>query len=143
MLRGFERGADDYLGKPFSYPELRAASGRCCTAPTGAARLGRLRVGELEIDPPRASARLRGSGSTLSQKEFALLRTLATDPTRVFTKEELLRPIWGFRSLRLDADAGPPRVPAARTSSAPRRPVRGQRVGRRLPPRRRAGRASR
>jgi DNA-binding response OmpR family regulator len=34
----------------------------------------------------------------LSQKEFALLRTLVSDPTRVFTKEELLRGIWGYRS---------------------------------------------
>jgi signal transduction histidine kinase len=35
----------------------------------------------------------------LSQKEFALVRTLASDPTRVFTKDELLRTIWGFRTL--------------------------------------------
>jgi DNA-binding response OmpR family regulator len=35
----------------------------------------------------------------LANKEFALLRVLATDPTRVFTKEELLRDVWDFRSL--------------------------------------------
>jgi DNA-binding response OmpR family regulator len=35
----------------------------------------------------------------LSQKEFALLRVLAAEPTRVFTKAELLRTIWGFRSM--------------------------------------------
>ncbi|MEA2151556.1 MAG: two-component system, OmpR family, phosphate regulon response regulator PhoB, partial [Solirubrobacteraceae bacterium] len=40
-----------------------------------------------------------GDRVPLSQKEFALLRTLVSDPTRVFTKEELLRSIWGFRSL--------------------------------------------
>jgi DNA-binding response OmpR family regulator len=43
--------------------------------------------------------RLRGERVELSQKEFSLLRTLAADPTRVFAKEELLRTIWGFRSL--------------------------------------------
>ena len=43
--------------------------------------------------------RIRGDRVDLSQKEFALLRTLAAEPTRVFTKEELLRDVWGFRSL--------------------------------------------
>ncbi len=42
--------------------------------------------------------RLHGDRVALSQKEFALLRTLVSDPTRVFTKEELLRTIWGYRS---------------------------------------------
>ena len=42
---------------------------------------------------------LRGERVELSQKEFALLRMLASDPTRVFTKEELLRTVWGFRSM--------------------------------------------
>jgi DNA-binding response OmpR family regulator len=35
----------------------------------------------------------------LANKEFSLLRTLAAEPTRVFTKEELLRDVWGFRSM--------------------------------------------
>ena len=56
-------------------------------------------MGELEIDPPGREARLRGRRLDLSQKEFALLRALAADPTRVFTKEELLRTVWGFRSM--------------------------------------------
>jgi len=92
-LRGFERGCDDYMVKPFSYPELRlriAARGM---------RRGRLRVGELEIDPPSRRVTLAGQLVELSQKEFALLRTLAAEPTRVFTKEELLRGVWGFRSM--------------------------------------------
>ena len=60
---------------------------------------GTLRVGELRIDPPSRDVTLRGRRIVLSQKEFALLRTLATEPTRVFTKEELLRNVWGFRAL--------------------------------------------
>ncbi len=56
-------------------------------------------MGELEIDPPARLARLRGGTVELSQKEFALLRVLAAEPTRVFTKAELLRTIWGFRSM--------------------------------------------
>ena len=60
---------------------------------------GRLRVGELVLDPVAREVRLRGARVTLSQKEFALLRQLAAEPTRVFTKAELLRDVWGFRAL--------------------------------------------
>ena len=42
---------------------------------------------------------LSGEPVELSKKEYALLRALAADPTRVFTREELLRGVWGFRSL--------------------------------------------
>jgi DNA-binding response OmpR family regulator len=98
-VRAFERGADDFVGKPFSYGELlgrvRAILRR--TRPRQA--LGRLRVGDLEIDPPSREVRLRDRRIELSQKEFALLKALAAAPTRVFTKEELLRDVWGFRSM--------------------------------------------
>ena len=98
-VRGFERGCDDYLAKPFSYPELRGRISALLRRSDRRARRGRLRTGELELDPASREVRLRGECLELSQKEFALLRTLATDPTRVFTKEELLRGVWGFRSL--------------------------------------------
>jgi DNA-binding response OmpR family regulator len=98
-VRGFERGADDYLVKPFSYPELRAR----IAAVLGRARdrrgSGRLRVGPLELDPLSRAVELDGEPIHLSKKEFALLRALAEEPTRVFTREELLRGVWGFRAL--------------------------------------------
>ncbi|HEU4979330.1 MAG TPA: response regulator transcription factor [Solirubrobacteraceae bacterium] len=98
-LRGFERGCDDYVCKPFSYPELRSRVAALLRRASRRPGEGRLRVADLEIDPPSRAVTLRGAPVELSQKEFALLRTLASDPTRVFTKEELLRTIWGFRSL--------------------------------------------
>ena len=98
-LRGFERGCDDYVCKPFSYPELRARVEALLRRADVRRRPGRLRVGELEVDAVARVVRLRGTAVELSQKEFALVRTLASDPTRVFTKDELLRTIWGFRTL--------------------------------------------
>ena len=98
-VRGFERGADDYVCKPFSYPELRGRVAALLRRADGRRGSGRLRAGELEVDPSSRIVRLRGTPVSLSQKEFALLRTLAVEPTRVFTKEELLRDIWGFRHM--------------------------------------------
>jgi DNA-binding response OmpR family regulator len=98
-LRGLERGADDYVAKPFGYPELRLRIGALLRRAQGRRGRGRLRVGPLEVDPAAREVRLHGERVELSQKEFALVRALASDPTRVFTKEELLRSIWGYRSL--------------------------------------------
>jgi len=98
-LRGFERGCDDYVVKPFSYPELRARTEALLRRVQGRRGHGRLRVGTLEIDPSAREVRLHGDRVALSQKEFGLLRQLASEPTRVWTKAELLRDVWGFRSL--------------------------------------------
>lgn len=98
-LRVFERGADDFVAKPFSYGELRHRIAALLRRSSGRPAEGRLRVGPLELDPLARDVRLHGELLALSQKEFALLRMLATEPTRVFTKEELLRTVWGYRSL--------------------------------------------
>jgi len=98
-VRAFERGADDFVAKPFSYPELRLRLTALLRRTQPRRGLGRLRVGDLELDPSSRDVRLRGERIALSQKEFALLRLLASEPTRVFTKEELLREVWGFRAM--------------------------------------------
>ena len=54
-----------------------------------------LRLGDLVIDPPRHKVTVGDRTGRLAPREFTLLRTLASDPTRVFSKEELLRDIWG------------------------------------------------
>jgi DNA-binding response OmpR family regulator len=97
-LRGFDKGADDVMAKPFSYPELRARIKALLRRSERTVRHGRLRVGTLEVDPAARTVLLNGRRLSVSQKEFALLRTLAMDPTRVFSKEELLRSLWGFRT---------------------------------------------
>ena len=98
-VRAFERGADDFVPKPFSYGEFRLRIAAVLRRTRRRSGLGQLRVGELELDPAGREVRLRGRRIELSQKEFALLRALATDPTRVLTKQELLRDVWGYRTL--------------------------------------------
>jgi DNA-binding response OmpR family regulator len=98
-LRGFQRGCDDYILKPFSYHELSARVRALLRRTRHRPATGRLRVGSLELDPLSRQVWLRGAPLALSKKEYALLRALAGEPTRVFTREELLRGVWGFRSM--------------------------------------------
>jgi DNA-binding response OmpR family regulator len=94
-LRGFAAGADDYLTKPFNPEELRARIGAVLRRRAGY-REGPRRVGELTVDPRRRRVTVGEREVALAKKEFTLLRVLAGDPTRVFTKEELLREVWGY-----------------------------------------------
>ena len=96
-VRGFARGADDYLVKPFHYQELAARIEAVLRRSRGRRGEGVLQVGELRVDPVSREVAVDGRKVELSAKEFALLRTLAAEPTRVFTKEELLRDVWGFK----------------------------------------------
>jgi DNA-binding response OmpR family regulator len=97
-VRGFEKGADDYVCKPFAYGELRLRIAAILRRAQPRQVRGQMRIGTLEIDPAARAASVRGRKLELAAKEFALLRTLASAPTRVFTKEELLRDVWGFRA---------------------------------------------
>jgi DNA-binding response OmpR family regulator len=98
-VRGFARGADDFVVKPFFYAELlgrvRAVLRRCDGRPAN----GVLHVGELSVDPASRTVLLGDSPVNLSAKEFALLHALARQPTRVFGKAELLRDVWGYLSM--------------------------------------------
>src|SRR4051812_34953742 len=97
-VRALERGADDYLDRPFSYEELLARIRAVLRRK--APRNGEvLRAGELEIDRVTRTVRVLGQRLSLPAREYELLVKLAEQPTRVFTKDELLREVWGFRSL--------------------------------------------
>ena len=97
-IRGFAEGADDYVVKPFHVPELTARI-RAVLRRRDSRRDGPRRVGDIFIDPSRREVRVRSRKVSLANKEFALLCALAAEPRRVFTKEELLRDVWGFRSM--------------------------------------------
>jgi DNA-binding response OmpR family regulator len=96
-VRGLETGADDLIVKPYIYPELRARIGAVLRR--GAEkREGPCRAGEIVVDPARRKAWVGEREVELSNKEFGLLRTLATEPCRVFSKRELLEEVWGYRN---------------------------------------------
>ncbi len=96
-VRGLDVGADDYVQKPFSYEELRARIAAVMRRRHNR-HDGPVRVGELMIDPARRKVVVGEREVHLAKKEFTLLRVLATDPTRVFSKDELLRDVWGFKA---------------------------------------------
>ena len=97
-VRGLNRGADDYVTKPFHYPELLARIGAVLKRVTRARDAHQLSYGDLAVNILSREVTVAGMRVELSAKEFALLATLAGDPDRVFTKRELLQMVWDFRS---------------------------------------------
>ena len=108
-VRGFARGADDYVVKPFAYQELLGRVRAVLRRAGGRPARGAIRVGELTVDPETRQVRLAGAPVMLAAKEFALLQALAANPTRVYLKNDLLRDVWGYASIgttrTLDAHA--------------------------------------
>jgi len=96
-VRAFDRGCDDYLDRPFHYDELVARI-RAVLRRAAPPESERLHAGEIEIDRPTRRVTVAGERVELPTKEYELLVKLASDPHRVFTKDELLREVWGFRS---------------------------------------------
>jgi DNA-binding response OmpR family regulator len=97
-VRGLSRGADDYVTKPFHYPELLARIGGLLKRVSRVDERHLLAVGELVVNTLSKQVKVGGIGVQLSVKEFQLLATLAADPERVFSKQELLEQVWGFKS---------------------------------------------
>ncbi len=97
-VRAFDGGCDDYLARPFHYEELLARIRAVLRRVSPPAR-DRIAVGELAIDRAARRVSVDGVAVPLAAKEYELLVKLASEPARVFTKEELLREVWGFRSL--------------------------------------------
>lgn len=99
---GFELGADDYITKPFGMRELiarvKANLRRISLADeTGAAGSGHMIVTEhLTIDLDRYEVTKNGDVIELTLREFELLKFLATQPNQIFTREQLLKDVWGY-----------------------------------------------
>jgi DNA-binding response OmpR family regulator len=95
-VTGLELGADDYVVKPFSAPEvvarvrtqLRRLRGGLTREPT-------LRIGPLEVDLEARRVVVDGRQVDLTRRQFDLLATLVQAPGRAFTREQLLDQVWG------------------------------------------------
>lgn len=96
VVLGLESGADDYVNKPFKAKELvariRARLRRTDDEPGEL-----LTVGDLTIDVPGHTVKRGGEEISLTPLEFDLLLELARKPQQVFTREELLGKVWGYR----------------------------------------------
>jgi DNA-binding response OmpR family regulator len=95
-VEGLDAGADDYLSKPFAFPELLARV-RALTRRSWAERSDgmALSAGDVTLDPVRHEVRRGGERVELTAKEFALLATLLQRPGQVFTRSVLLDTVWG------------------------------------------------
>jgi two-component system KDP operon response regulator KdpE len=96
-VEALERGADDYVTKPFGIAELRArikVALRHAVGPAGDAQ-GRLRAGPIEVDIERHEVLLGGGRVDLTPREFEILKVLLTHQGRIVTKGRLLRAVWG------------------------------------------------
>jgi DNA-binding response OmpR family regulator len=94
-VRALER-CDDYLSRPFAYEELVARIRAVLRRRPPRDEV--LDLGELLVDRGARRVLVCGSEVVLSAKEYALLVKLACDPDRVFTRELLLREVWGYRT---------------------------------------------
>ena len=95
-VEGLDAGADDYLPKPFAFPELLARVRALARRPWAekSARMA-LSAGDVTLDPVRHEVRRGGERVELTAKEFALLVTLLQRPGQVFTRSVLLDTVWG------------------------------------------------
>ena len=120
-VRAFAGGCDDYLTPPLVYDELLARI-RAVLRRASPTLRERVQVGDVVVDRVTRRVTVGGEKVALAGKEFELLVKLASEPSRVFTKEELLREVWGFRSLgrtrTLDSHASRLRRKLARDGSA-------------------------
>src|SRR5215211_1370033 len=94
-VRGLATGADDYIVKPFSVPELLARVAALLRRADPTKTADRLTAGDVDLD--RETHRVRRSGETihLGPTEYRLLEFLMLRPGRVFSREQLLDGVWG------------------------------------------------
>src|SRR5262244_1100338 len=100
-VRGLATGADDYIVKPFSVPELIARIGALLRRASPERIAAVLTAGDIELDRERRRVSRAGREVPLGPTEFRLLEFLMQSPGRVFSREQLLNGVWG-RDIYID-----------------------------------------
>lgn len=95
-IRGLSVGADDYVVKPFSVPELMARVRALLRRAAPERIAGRLMAGDIELDRETRRVRRAGRDIHLGPTEFRLLEYLIEKPGRIFTRAQLLDSVWGM-----------------------------------------------
>jgi len=98
-VAGLDGGADDYLAKPFEFPELFARL-RALVRRGSPERPATLVQGDLTLEPSNREVKRAGEAIELSAREYALLETLMREPGVVFTRLQLLDRVWGDQDTR-------------------------------------------
>ncbi len=95
-VEGLDAGADDYLGKPFAFSELRARLDALARRPAASTEATLLRVADVEMDLLKRSVKRAGKAVELLPTEFRLLEYMMRHPGQVLTRTMLLEQVWDF-----------------------------------------------
>jgi two-component system OmpR family response regulator len=95
-VEGLQRGGDDYLTKPFAFPELLARVQALLRRAGGRPESARLVVGDLTLDRLTRLVERQGRPIDLRPKEFAVLELLMRSPGKVVSKTMILSQVWGY-----------------------------------------------
>lgn len=100
-IRGLDTGADDYLTKPFSFPELIARI-KALLRRSNANEADEIKVGDISIDLREYKVTRSGKEIDIGPTEFKLLNCLIKQPRRVFSREQLLDHVWGVDNINVE-----------------------------------------
>ncbi|GAB58133.1 transcriptional activator protein CopR [Rheinheimera nanhaiensis E407-8] len=95
---GLNRGADDYLGKPFAFEELLARIQALLKRNSAPSAEQLIKLGELEYDKSALKVNRAGVAIKLTAKELQVLDLLLSQPGKVFSRERILANVWGMNT---------------------------------------------